>query len=147
MSNETPEIEGQQTIDEATASATELLQEGDGPTPEADALDDRDAKKDESGEPEGDEPATSDPTVESAKPDSADTAADASMSESTDTSTAGDSPDEHYFRVHAETHNAGADQPHSTETWAPMKFDQYLRAVINIGKTLGEDVEGILRSL
>jgi|ERR1700722_6085149 len=116
MSDTTPEVESQPTIAEATVSATELLQEGDGPTPEADALDERDAKKDESGESDEDEPAEPDPTPEAARAAEVPDAASEENAGPADQSAGEEDPTDHLFRVTHQQHNAGNPNPHSTVT-------------------------------
>lgn len=116
MSDTTPEVEGQQTIDEATASATELLQEGGGPTPEADALDERDAKKDEDTDTSDDGPAEPDPTPETARAAEAPDAASEDSAGAVGQSAGEEDPTDHLFRVTHQQHNAGSPDPHSTVT-------------------------------
>src|SRR6202161_2671553 len=116
MSDTTPEVESQPTIAEATASATELLQEGAGPTREADALDERDAKKDESGESDEDEPAEPDPTPEAARAAEVPDAASEDNAGPADQPTGEEDPTDHLFRWTHQQHNAGNPNPHSTVT-------------------------------
>lgn len=114
------EIPGQQTIDEASGSATELLQDGDGPTPEADA---------ESDDEDPAEPVTEGGETAVAEPDPTEGASTAPSTSETGGATTnpddagrvdGDSPDEHRFRVVHEIGTPHLPYPHSVTTSAPM---------------------------
>jgi hypothetical protein len=153
--SEGQEMEGQQTV-------TEALQEGDGPTPEADALDARDAKtasgnptagdaptgtvsSDDSVSGSGDAP-TDSPTTDGKPPvaDNADnpaasTAEDA-PAETAAADTTDDTADEHYFRIMHQYHNPGADQPHSTVTSAPMSIVDAFDHLVAEGEKVGIDL-------
>jgi hypothetical protein len=157
--SESNEMEKNQTV-------TEALQEGDGPTPEADALDARDAKtasgnptaedaptgiasSDDSVSGSGDDP-TDSPTTDGKPPvaDNADnpaasTAEDAPAETAADDTT-DDTADEHYFRIVHQYHNPGADQPHSTVTSAPMSLVDAFEYLIAKGEKIGTDLMDML---
>lgn len=141
------QIPGQGTLDDDATSATEILQEGDGPTPEADALDERDDKAESEGGEPADTGGTPDPTVGSAP--NADTTIPSSRTDSAKPAAGSstDTPDEHRYRIVDQTHNAGNDQPHSMSTTAAMDIKdavRWLATRLPEGVKLAELLESVL---
>jgi hypothetical protein len=126
MTDSTPEqIPGQQELPEGAPSATEILQEGEGPTPEADALDERDDKAESKGDEPADTGGTPDPTPASNA----------------------DSPVEHRFRIIKQDHVDGSDTATHTFTSEEMtaeKAIKWLAVHLPAGVKLAELLESVL---
>lgn len=141
------QIPGQGTLDDDATSATEILQEGDGPTPEADALDERDDKKaDEGGEP-ADTSNTPDPTPAGGTGEGDQPSESAPVEANGGNASNADSPVEHRFRIIKQDHVDGSDTATHTFTSEEMtaeKAIKWLAVHLPAGVKLAELLESVL---
>lgn len=141
------QIPGQGTLDDDATSATEILQEGDGPTPEADALDERDDKAESDGGEPADTGGTPDPTTGGGTGEGDQPSESAPVEANGGNASNADSPVEHRYRIVDQTHNAGNDQPHSMSTTAAMDIKdavRWLATRLPEGDKLAELLESVL---
>lgn len=141
------QIPGQGTLDDDAPSATEILQEGDGPTPEADALDERDDKAESEGGEPADTGGTPDPTTGGGTGEGDQPSESAPVEANGGNASNADSPVEHRYRIVDQTHNAGNDQPHSMSTTAAMDIKdavKWLATRLPEGVKLAELLESVL---
>lgn len=141
------QIPGQGTLDDDATSATEILQEGDGPTPEADALDERDDKAESEGGEPADTSNTPDPTTGGGTGEGDQPSESAPVEANGGNASNADSPDEHRYRIIDQTHNTGNDQPHSMSTTAAMDIKdavRWLATRLPEGVKLAELLESVL---
>lgn len=141
------QIPGQGTLDDDATPATEILQEGDGPTPEAGALDERDDKAESEGGEPADTGGTPDPTTGGGTGEGDQPSESAPVEANGGNASNADSPDEHRYRIVDQTHNAGNDQPHSMSTTAAMDIKdavKWLATRLPEGVKLAELLESVL---
>lgn len=141
------QIPGQGTLDDDAPSATEILQEGDGPTPEADALDERDDKKADEGDEPADTSNTPDPTPAGGTGEGDQPSESAPVEANGGNASNADSPVEHRFRIIKQDHVDGSDTATHTFTSEEMtaeKAIKWLAVHLPAGVKLAELLESVL---
>lgn len=141
------QIPGQGTLDDDATSATEILQEGDGPTPEERLLRAIFGKKADEGDEPADTSNTPDPTPAGGTGEGDQPSESAPVGANGGNASNADSPVEHRYRIVDQTHNAGNDQPHSMSTTAAMDIKdavRWLATRLPEGVKLAELLESVL---
>lgn len=141
------QIPGQGTLDDDAPSATEILQEGDGPTPEADALDERDDKAESEGGEPADTGGTPDPTTGGGTGEGDQPSESAPVEANGGNASNADSPVEHRFRIIKQDHVDGSDTATHTFTSEEMtaeKAIKWLAVHLPAGVKLAELLESVL---
>lgn len=141
------QIPGQGTLDDDATSATEILREGDGPTPEERLLRAIFGKKADEGDEPADTGGTPDPTPAGGTGEGDQPSESAPVGANGGNASNADSPVEHRYRIVDQIHNAGNNQPHSMSTTAAMDIKdavRWLATRLPEGVKLAELLESVL---
>lgn len=141
------QIPGQQELPEGAPSATEILQEGDGPTPEERLLRAIFGKKADEGDEPADTSNTSDPTTGGGTGEGDQPSESAPVEANGGNTSNADSPVEHRFRIIKQDHVDGSDTATHTFTSEEMtaeKAIKWLAVHLPAGVKLAELLESVL---
>lgn len=141
------QIPGQQELPEGAPSATEILQEGDGPTPEEHLLRAIFGKKADEGDEPADTGGTPDPTPAGGTGEGDQPSESAPVGANGGNASNADSPVEHRFRIIKQDHVDGSDTATHTFTSEEMtaeKAIKWLAVHLPAGVKLAELLESVL---